>query len=1337
MNLLHEWIKPDLEAELQRLEEASQQLRNQRNSAQINRSRKISKYLRLKAAAKAEYQAQLKSDPKSKPILESIPKPEHCKLSYDDTLVAPIDWSPPRHIQSPLRETKHYVQIVQLTSEVDPEKPFNAVVTDGHVSIPALFKVCSSWTAHPALIETGAVFQIRRYIFRFPGSCSKSWEEGLTRNDQLSLARSSRRGPKRPKSLKYPSIAASIGAYQWENNFLPADGLLLEIEISKIIPTAESQHDISPPSIEDNWKLMDIVNQFPVLPIRIPGLDLWSTEIIEEVAGIWYGEIAWYRFSQSVSPRQFRKLPSIKTTFLKRLQTESKIKTAVRRARRNVFESIYHTEGPIGGLFEIRQAYRILQLLLKNKPQTPVLRIPGTNRPLQNQGYSTSPEEDPEIIFQSQETTTGTPQFATQFPSVRHVSKIRHEKEYRENLDLEKRIARFRYDLDPVECDNFSEIMRTLYVRAQQGDFETGGDTSSVYRHISDFYAMKILAKVEITRVKPQASGVRSSRPSELKKNKKEEPVQKAKKPAKQPRLEAPRRESSIIAPSPRVVDLSGREKLQAALTKIKKQQAIEAAQKASGSPVAVPGSQSRPHSSLAIPASHRKVPEDKSFPQLTKKASSKSLRSQEDARTPVDRASPPPLDGDPMEGVTVHMASQYQDSSNGLQSKMGRLNTRRSMPTLSEGPRAKSGVKLTQNGSSAERKARDRLSHPGLKDSHSPQISAPTPVSRSHIVLDPTPPLPEKGTLRLSRKEVGETLTRKTSAQNDPKQSTPEYGRRTPAVFEKRNGSAPPAPFDSEYEQPPTGLQHPQPRKKMPQLHAMETEKSVSPQLSSHSPAIVVKAEPSDTVPRIASLPGAREASRPDTEMTELPQPEDLLTRLNTMLQLIQNEKDQDKILPERTQVPEDQARELSKHTALWPLPKKELQKHMRAIPNLEPKDIGAPTCRFPEDFEPYNSTIETSTQPGTQANQKRKETADLVTVNQPKNLVPGEQHVFTLTNQSVEDDSDDAPEGWESTPRSKLIDPFDRPNEVFENSDAESLLDSNPPPASSMQSPKISGREQTPKKVKSALVKTNTPVPSLRRLVAEKYTPPVKRIVGVPLPSSPDGDDDLADNMYQKRFTATKNTTKARHQTGDEDDEMEEVQPAHEEERIGNERGEGKEVEGDEEYDDEKEDQEEGGEEECEVQVCQTQSSPNLRYQTPRRREPQPDQVVQVTPIAISSSQLGYPGASRSSPNISKRKADQISFSPVKAGSAVSPMIRGPKVLKIDGAEQVMGTLIQRANAAIASSKEGVRQDLNISHADLAEGLPGNQGKVRAMLDQLQEKWFAGLSDSESDLH
>ncbi|KAK6508513.1 hypothetical protein TWF506_010600 [Arthrobotrys conoides] len=1402
MNPLHAWIESDLEAELQRLEEASQQLRKQRNSAQTNRSRKISRYLKLKAAAKAEYQDQLRTDPKSKPTLESIPKSEHCKLAYDETLVAPKDWTPPRHVQSPLKEAKHHIQIVLITSKVDPGNPFEAIVTDGHVSIQALFKPCNGWAAYPALVKTGAVFQIRRYIFRFPGSCSNSWEEGLTRNDQLSLARNKQQEPKRPRSLKYPSIAASIGAYRWDDDFPPADGPLLEIEVSKILPTMEPRHDISPPSIQNNQDLMAIVDQFPVLPIRLPGLDLWSSEIIEEVAGIWYAEIAWYRFSQTINPREFRKLPRIKTTFLQRLQTDGKTKIAVRRAQRTIFESMYRTEGPIGRLFEIPQAFKDLRSLLKDKPQAPVLRIPGTNRPLLDQGYSTPPEEDSEIDFQTQGIITGTPQFATQFPSDRHTLKAKHDREVRNSLDLEKKIARFRFDLDPVECDNFAEIMRTLYARARQGHFETKRDISCVYRHISDFYAMKILAKVEITRVKPQASVVHTSRISEGKR--KEEPTQKAKRPPEQPRLEASREEGSAIPPLPRVVNLSGREKLQAALTKIKKQQAIEAAQKASGSPVATPGNQSRSHSSAAILTSHRKGLEDKSFPKLAKKTSLKSVRSQENFKAPVARVSTPLVEG-PMEGVTTHIASQSQDSSNGLQSKMGRLNTRRSMPTLLEGPRTQAGVKSTQDRSSTKRKAHERLSHPGPVADHSPRVSAPPPVSRSPIVLDSTPPLPEKDTPKLLRKETREASTRKNSVQNDPKPSTSDTRRNTSAIVEKKNVSPPPVPSDSEHERPRSVLQHSQPRKKMPHLQAIETGKSTSPPIL-HSPPVIIKVEPSDIGNAATGLPETGEPSRQDTEMAELPQPEDLLTRLNKMLQLIQNEKIQDTVLPERTRVPEDQAKELSRLTALWPIPKKELQKHMRPIPNFEPKHNVTRTCRFPEDFEPYDSTIETSTQPNTQTNRKGKGRADLDTNNRPKSPVPGEQYVFTLTNQSAQDDSDDAPvEGWESTPRSQLKDPFDRDNEVSENSDGESILDNVPPPRSAMQTPDLSGRQQTPKKMKSALVKTNTPVASLRRAVAEKYTPPVKRIVGVPLPSSPAGEDEFDDCAYQNPSAAAITAAIDSGQPSDSDEEMKGVQSVCVEREWGRKEGEegkdkgqsegqyeeeceeesqeesdeecegegeneveeggvvreglgeeqSKDVDDDnEEFDDEEEQQgeeseaeeaeeegeegeeeeeEEVVEEEIEVQVFQTQSSPNLRHQTPHIREGQSDQLVKVTPRVISSSQLEYTETPHRSPNVSKRKADQISVSPVKAGSAVSPMIRGPKVLKIDGAEQVVETLVQRANAVIASSKEGVRQDLNISQEDLAKGLPGNRGSFRARLEQMQKEFFGSLSDSD----
>ncbi|RVD86291.1 uncharacterized protein DFL_004575 [Arthrobotrys flagrans] len=1266
MTLLHEWIEPDLEAELQRLEEISQQFRKQRNSAQTNRSREILKYSKLKAAAKAEYQTQLRADPKSKPILESIPKSEHCKLPYDNTLVAPIDWTPPRHIRSPLRETKHYVQIVQTTSEVVPGQPFNAIVTDGHVSIPALFKLCNGWTTSLPLVKTGAVFSIRRYFFRFPGSCSKSWGEGLTRNDQLSLARSNKRRPKRPKTLKYPSIAASIGSYRWENNFLPADGLLLEIDISKLIPTKAPCPETPPPSIEDNWKLMDIVDQFPVLPIRIPGLDLWRTEIIEEVARMWYGEIAWYRFSQSISPSEFWKLPSIKATFLQRLQIDDKIKIAVRRARTSVFESMYRAEGPIGRLYEIRQAYRDLQSLLKDKSQAPILRIPGTNRPLQNQNYSPT-QEGPRTDFQSQGAMTSTPQFATQFPPARLPSGARHRKEARNNMDLEKRIARFRYDLDPVECENFSEIIRTLYARAREGDFETEGDVSLIYRHISDFYATKILTKVEITRVKPQASVARSSRPAEVKRK---ESIQKSKRPAERPRTEASCKEATAIIPPPRVLDLSGREKLQAALTKIKKQEAIEAARKASGSPVATPGIQSYSHGSVVAPTSHREIPEDKSYSKLTKKTSSKSLRSQGNVETPVARASTPvPLAGEPMEGITMHTGSQHQEPSNGLPSKMGRLNTRRSMPTSLKEHRARFGVKSTQDVSSTKHKAHDRLPHPEPVVDHSPQISTPPLASTSPIVL--TSPSPRKRALKLPLKSTGEALTRKASLQSAPKPSTPDTGRSAPAPIEKKK------------------------------------------------PPAVVKADIGSTV---TSHPETQGPSRPDTEMAEPPQPEDFLTRLNKMLQLIQNEKDQDKVLPERTRVPEDQAKVLSKHTALWPPPKKELQRHLRAIPNLEPKDNGARTCRFPEDFEPYNSTIETATQPGTQSSQKWEKEADSGTDNQSENPAPSEQHVFTLTNQPAEeDDSDDVPvEGWEATPRSQLIDPF-------ETSDADSILNGNPPPASAMQTPEVSEHERTPKKVKSAVVKANTPVNPLRRAVAEKYTPPVKRAVGVPMRTSSPVEDDFVAYKYEKPSTMTTATTTTIQGTRDSDDEMVMEGPQIGEEEGGEEEDEeadeeadeeeGEDAEDDEEeYDDEEEEEEE--EEESEVQVLQTQSSPHPRHQTPRFRDPQPDQVVQVTPRVTPSSQLEHPGAPRSSPNVSKRKADQISISPVKAGSAVSPMIRGPKVLKIERAEEIGETFMKRANAAIASSKEGVRQDLNISQADLAKGKAGNRGTFRARL-------------------
>ncbi|KAK6333154.1 hypothetical protein TWF718_010977 [Orbilia javanica] len=1356
MDFPHHWIQKDLGAELQRLEEASQQLRRQRNSVQSNRSHAISSH------AKVEYQAQLKANPKSRPTLKPIPESEHYELPYDKTLVTPSEWAPSQHIQSPLRESKHCVQIVQITSGLAPGEPLKAVVTDGQVSVPAVFKPCDGWTKSSHPVRTGAIFQIRRYSFRFPGTCSNSWEEGLTRNDQLSLAQSKTRKSERPKTLTYPSIPASIATYQWEKDFRPADGPLLDITVSKLLPAqAPHQEDTILP-IGSIRGLMGIVNQFPTPPIRVPGLDIWCTEIIEEVARIWYAERAWYRFSQATSPRELIKLPGLKTTFLQRLQTDGKTKAAVRKARKNVFEPMYRAEVPIGTLFEIKRAYRDFLSLLKRKRELPILRIPGTNRPLQGRSYSPTPGSF-RTNFQSQDAMTSTPQFATQFLPARHASGARREKEPQNTTDLEKRIARFQYDLDPVECENFSEIVRTLYARARSGDFGTDGDTSLICRHISDFYATKILGKVEITRVETQLPAARPSHPAEVKR----ERIPKAKPPP-----EPPSNKATTIA-FHHSSKLANRERLRATLARLEKADAHESATKASRSPVMALQGELYLSSSATTSVSRQLVPGDKLFSGPRKKASSKSLNDQDNVKTPVARYSTPSLSvGEPMEGITMHMGPKHQEQSSGLRSKVGRLSSRRSMPTTLDENRDKYIGKHTQSVSSTKRKPQDRLSHPGSVAEHGSQVPAPSLAPRSPVVLDSTPVPSEMPILKLSLKGAKEPSAQRTPAQSVQKQPTPGTGRSTPATAEDRKVASISVPFENEQEQHRSALQHPQPRKKAAHLQTLEMAGSPSLPQSRDSPPAVVKTEQFEAGSAVTSHTETHGSSRLETEVAKPPQAEDLLTRLNKMLQLIQNEKDLDKILPERTKVPKDQAEILSKHTSLWPPPKPELQKHMRVIPNLEPRVNEARTCRFPEDFEPYNSTIETATQSDTGETQKGKQKADLDIYGQSENLAPGEQHVFTLTNQPASDNSDDDKVvDWEATPPSQLIDPLDRENEVFENSDAESTLDDNPPPASCMQTPEVSKYERTPNKVK------NTPVNTLRRAAAANFTPPVKRVVGIPLrSSSPAEDDDFVTHKYQKSATTTIVTTtdtletvhshgdtegnqrrvvnEEEEEDDDDDDEGEDEEGYQEEEAVevgdekgweedGEENGEkvealNEEAEDSEEYDEEEEEyDDEEEDEESEVQVLQTQSSPNLQHRhTPQPREPQLDQVVQVTPIAISSSQFGNPVTPRGSPNVSKRKADQISISPFKAGSAVSPMTRGPKILKIEGAEQIGETLVKRTNAAIASSKESVRQDLHISREDLEKGKPEIRGQCRRRLGLDRTAYFdpsRELSDSD----
>ncbi|KAK6527114.1 hypothetical protein TWF281_010306 [Arthrobotrys megalospora] len=1075
---------------------------------------------------------------------------------------------------------------------------------------------------------------------------------------------------------------------------------------------------------------MDIVNQFPVLPIRIPGLDLWCTEIIEEVARIWHAEIAWCKFAQSITRTEFKRLPDIKSMFSQQFKPNGTTTArAVKRARQSIFGTMYQKAGPISRLFEIQQAYKGLQPLLGDKSLAGAPWIPVTKRPLRSQGCSTARSNtrgEFSIDTQSPDYMTDTPPLATQFPPVRHISGARSsEKAARDHLNLENRIAKFQYELNGTEYENFSEVIRTLYERACDGDFRQKKDISLIYEHISDFYATKILTKAEVARVKPQASVAGSSRTGEPNKA---EPIHKTKQPIERTQ-KAHRKEATAVSQPTGLTNRDRRAQLQAALAEVKRKQESGAARNASVSQertsLEAPRNPPRSRDSAAVPP--RQDLGDEAARKLTKKASRKSLGSQENVKAPVARPSTPTPVGEPMEGIAIE--SKNPEPSNGLRSKKGRLNIRHSMPTSLEGPKTETSGK---HEPSAKRQAHGRLSHPGPGAEHPSRAQIPSTVSRSPIVIDSTPPLSGKPTAKLPLKATQDASSRKVRSHDAPKAPASDVERTTAAPLEKvKDVAPPPIPSESEHEQPLSTPQRSQSRAKKSQIEKRRRSDSPPQPASPPKSAVKIKEEPSD-INSIITNSEARGPTRPDTEVSVPQQPEDLLTRLNRTLELLRNEKEQDKVLPERTRVPEEQAKSLATNAALWPQPKRELQKHMRAVPNLEPRDNGNRTCRYPEDFEPYNSTIETSTEPGTQAS-KGKEKADAE--NQPENPAPGEQHVFTLASQPAEEDgdSDDEPVvDWPATPPSQLKDPFNRPNEVFEeNSDVESVLDNRPPPGSSVQTPEASEYERTPRKVKGVTVKTNTLVSSLRKAVAEKYTPPRRRPPAFPVPpSSAPSSPELPVVTHQVVHTATR-------ESSDLDEEMglEEPQPVDKEEE-GSEEEEGVEVE--EEYndddDDEEEEEEEEEEGESEVQVLQTQSSPARRHQTPQPQGPQVNQGVQITPRVISSSQVERPETPRSSPNVSKRKADQISVSPAKAGSAVSPMIRNPKVLKMEVSE-IGEMLVKRASAAVASSKEGVRNDLNISAAELAKGRPGRMGTVRAQLAMERDAYFNSLEHSDSD--
>ncbi|KAF3909318.1 hypothetical protein ABW20_dc0109647 [Dactylellina cionopaga] len=335
------------------------------------------------------------------------------------------------------------------------------------------------------------------------------------------------------------------------------------------------------------------------------------------------------------------------------------------------------------------------------------------------------------------------------------------------------------------------------------------------------------------------------------------------------------------------------------------------------------------------------------------------------------------------------------------------------------------------------------------------------------------------------------------------------------------------------------------------------------------------------------------------------------------------------------------------------------ELQKHLRANTTWAPKGMPLSILEYPRDFQPFYSQIETTPR----HLQKEQQRTNVATRPEDQNI--GEQNVFTLTGQPYEeggeDDSDEEVEGWLSTPPEQLKNwGAPRAGDInVEDSDNESHLASQPPPASSMEQPaeplqRALGPSKRPVLEQEAPESQNPHIESSARPALPKSSPPKARTRGVVLPSSPgassppgpvtplqeipkssDSEHSTPSLIHRQLEASTQQQSLTDHgtmmDTSDFDDDISEG----------------------------------------EVQVMQTQSefAPDERRES--AEEEQEAQGPASTARVISSSQLVRPTTPTSSPSMNKRKADEIASSPVKAGSMASPrprIMRDTKVAKVD---------------------------------------------------------------------
>ncbi|EWC44661.1 hypothetical protein DRE_06557 [Drechslerella stenobrocha 248] len=1321
MDLLRQWIQRDLVHELQQLTQEMRQSRHERSE--------IAAKWTMSVGSKARNSGGLRF------MLDYVDQ------HYQDKFVRPGDWSPPRYIESRCNEKSVYVQIIKMNGgPIEPGQSFEAVVGDGYVSIDAIFKVdtlgmrCDSDSVL-SMVKPGAIVHITKHRFRFPGSCGNSWRDGITRQDQLEVARVGARGGcgKKPggSSRNYYSTPAAVSAYRCVDELLNATKPSIEIEVFAILGGDDHIYGHLKP-VRNLPEVRTGIEDFPALAISLPSPEQWSYTIIQRVARIWCAEVAWYKFLSTLDPRNTRNLSAIKDAFEKKFRPDGKFVSRVtRKARRDIIEPAYRRNGPISRLFEIRRVYMDIKRILECRPGSSSLHqatyIPGTRRIIPTNNPKAVPTSRREAFHAS---PSQEDMFLTQLPTTHRFSTtltLNLDSSSPVPPDVQLQLQQFVHvEFDDAEKGNFCTIMRTLYDQVEQGQASGTRTRLFIHDHIADFYASLSLRESEVSEPdfyamlyspKPMVSKPHQLPPTkdhllplaDLQDGRRPSSDRVATAPsASEPRLRQPQVDNDL--PMADISSLDGRvllikdsgvrESTKSALKPTKQSsQTISPSSKPvptvapppeprlqGPSPVAnsspMPGMAviSQPKTVLKRPRV-LKTPEELNqiIRRLEAKAEAEArtkkrrLETDEDMSGNNQRATefPVPMDIDIEPSQTPRMAIQEHPAKRAPgKLPVQALSTSHAHKQALRPPSPQIRAMGARSPSSLSSAHLQEKSHSelglgvgggqhGVRDTegysvsrskkqfhyreYEQSVSTARGGSYAHSSRPPSNPdeaFPKasfgpSATLADNKEGSGTVTAPPANPRPHPHPSIPTAERESHRHSSRSANGVGEGHFNNTPHQEAipkalhkgesnTATEAPRHKPKSP------TETATSPpRTCGEAKPVKIKVEEqfSDAVAEVGGPPPRVQPAVRETS----PGPQDLLSRMQRLLAAMHAERERDQELPERARVPKDQAKALSKHSALWPPPSKDLQNQIRVQTQWTLKGESHKALEYPRDFRPIDDPIESSTESNARIPQRKSNT-------DAENPQPTADHAAAVASNAAlqeyntDDDDDGGQVEWEATPPERLRKPGAMgPGCVSDGSD-DASLDHIPPPASSAEQ------------------------------AADRGSPPKYQPIRYPYPSSAPPSSPLSANGNDIR-QAFQDPPK-----GEPADTRQPEDPS-DSEVMGDNA-----ATGDEADDDDGDEDDEGGEDEGQVhvQVMKTPSQPAPRDICTSPKSTSLDNGdAPSTPVIESTFQAGSPNASTTNPlNRKRHKVDEVTMPPARAGSAVSPMIaQKVKVLDMGG--------------------------------------------------------------------